>query len=291
MSSEPLIPLRGCRAVHRAIDLGINFLDVSPYYGRTLAEERLGKALLGRRDKVVLATKCGRYGSASFYFSARRIRGSIDESLARLQTDYVDFLQAHDIEFGDFDQIVNETVPALREIQQSGKARCFGITGYPLLMLVLVAERQRVDTILSYCHYDLLATDLNVELAPFAQANGIGLINASPLHMGLLSGLGVPEWHPAPRKVRKAAADVVGLCSEHGFNPAVVALAFSIRNPHVASTLVGMSRRKQVETNAKALDFEISSSLIAKIEELVGPANNTGWTSGRETNNADQLRS
>jgi L-galactose dehydrogenase len=178
-------PAEGVRAVHRAVDSGINFFDVSPYYGDTLAEERLGETLLGIRAKVILATKCGRYGVDSFDFSPARIRRSIDESLARLQTDYVDLFQAHDIEFGSIDQIVHETIPALRDVQQSGKARYVGITGYPLAMLVSVAEREGVDTILSYCRYNLLVTDLDANLGPFARAKGIGLINAAPLHMGL----------------------------------------------------------------------------------------------------------
>lgn len=277
-------PAEGVRAVHRAVDEGINFFDVSPYYGNTLAEERLGKALLGIRNKVVLATKCGRYGSEPFDFSSVRIKRSIDESLARLRTDYVDLFQAHDIEFGDLDQIVNETIPALREVQRSGKARYVGITGYPLRVLISVAEREQVDTILSYCHYNLLVTDLDAHLAPFSKANGIGLINASPLHMGLLSGSRIPDWHPAPANVRRAAADVVELCRDRGFDPVVIALSFCIGHPYVASTLVGMSTSEQVDSNLKALDFEISPSFLAEIEQVVAPAKNVVWRSGRDEN-------
>lgn len=277
-------PAEGVRAVHRAVDEGINLFDVSPYYGNTVAEERLGKALLGLRHKVVLATKCGRYGSDLFDFSAVRIRHSIDESLARLQTDYVDLFQAHDIEFGDIDQIVDETLPALREVQRSGKARYIGITGYPLRMLISVAERERVDTILSYCRYNLLVTDLDSDLAPFTRANEIGLINASPLHMGLLSGSEIPEWHPAPMSVRKAAADVVALCRERGFDPVLVALRFCIGHPYVASTLVGMSTCEQVESNLKALNFEISPALLAQIQRVIAPAKGVVWPSGRDEN-------
>ena len=111
------------RAVHFAIDNGINFFDVAPYYGRTLAETRLGDALQGRRDKVILATKCARYDIDGFDFSAAGVRRSIDESLKRLQTDYVDILHIHDVEFGCQTQLVEETIPALRGIQSRGKAR------------------------------------------------------------------------------------------------------------------------------------------------------------------------
>src|SRR6202167_3011207 len=100
-------PAEAERAVHCAIDLGINYFDVAPYYGRTLAETRLGAALAGRRDKVVLATKCGRYDVAGFDFSAARIRRSIEESLKRLRTDHVDVFLAHDIEFVEARQIVD----------------------------------------------------------------------------------------------------------------------------------------------------------------------------------------
>ncbi|MBV8864806.1 MAG: aldo/keto reductase, partial [Acidobacteriaceae bacterium] len=144
-------PAEAERSVHGAIDCGINLFDVSPYYGRTLAEHRLGKALQGKRDSVFLATKCGRYDTDSFDFSARRVKASIDESLTRLRTDYVDLLQAHDVEFGDIRHIVEETIPALRQVQQQGKARFVGITGYPLRILTQIAQVAPVDTILSYC--------------------------------------------------------------------------------------------------------------------------------------------
>lgn len=280
----PVDAAEGVRAVHRAVDAGINFFDVSPYYGSTLAEERLGKALAGIRSKAVLATKCGRYGGGVFDFSAARINRSIDESLTRLRTDYVDLLQAHDIEFGSFEQIVNETIPALREVQRSGKARYVGITGYPLDMLRSVAERARVDSILSYCHYNLLVSDLDAGLGTFAHANGIGLLNASPLHMGLLSGHGVPEWHPAPANVRRAADEVVRLCRERGVSPAAVALRCSIGHPTVASTLIGMATREQVEANLKALEIEIDPELWREIERAVAPVKNVVWPSGRAEN-------
>ena len=90
-------PNEGTRAVHLAVDRGINFFDTSPYYGITIAETRLGAALVGRRDRVILATKCGRYGMAEFDFSAKRVLASMDESLRRLQTDYIDLFQVHDV--------------------------------------------------------------------------------------------------------------------------------------------------------------------------------------------------
>src|SRR5271163_2447332 len=137
---ERTAPAEGTRAIDTAIDLGINFFDVSPYYGHTLAEERLGAGLRGKRDRVVLATKCGRYGLDDFDFSRVRVKRSLEDSLLRLRTDYVDLLQAHDVEFGLREQVIEETVPAMRELQIEGKARYIGITGYPLKLLTRIAE-------------------------------------------------------------------------------------------------------------------------------------------------------
>ena len=125
----------GARAVRRAVELGVDFFDTAPYYGRTLSEERLGRALEGIRQEVVLATKCCRYDKRDFDFTAERVARSIDESLGRLRTDYVDLFQIHDVEFGSEDAVVEETIPALRAIQESGKARAVGITGLPVEML------------------------------------------------------------------------------------------------------------------------------------------------------------
>jgi L-galactose dehydrogenase len=277
-------PADGAKAVLTAIDSGINYFDVSPYYGLLLAEERLGRALRGVRQKVILATKCCRYGVADFDFSAARVKSSIDESLRRLQTDYVDLLQAHDIEFGDVNQIVNETIPALRDVQQSGKARHVGISGYPLQMLMSVATLAPVDTILSYCRYNLLVTDLDASLAPFAKRSGIGLINASPLHMGLLSGSPVPDWHPAPATVRQAAAEVLALCRKQDVDAAKVAIGFSAAHPSVSTTLVGISSSEQVHGCIDALQLRASPSLLADVERIVARAKNVIWPSGLEQN-------
>lgn len=282
---DDVSPAQGERAVRAAIDRGINLFDVSPYYGRTLAEERLGAALAGRRDEVVLSTKCGRYDSDSFDFSAARITASIDESLRRLRTDHVDLLQAHDIEFGYRRQILEETIPAMRRIQASGKARFIGVTGFPLKMLRDVASQGQVDVVLSYCRYNLLVRDMDRLLTPVAQQHGIGLINASPLHMRILTEEGAPPWHPAPPAVRQAGARVVAICRAHGIHPAVVALRFCLDNSCVASTLVGMSSVAQLEQNLLALDYRIDPSLLEEIDATVVPLRDCTWSSGRPENN------
>jgi len=284
-------PEEGKRAVHRAIDLGINYFDVAPYYGRTLAEERLGIALQGKRHQVILATKCGRYDVDKFDFSGQRVIKSCEESLRRLRTDYIDVFQAHDIEFGDRQQIIEETIPAMRKLQEQGKIRFVGITGLPLKILRDVAEKAGVDTILSYCRYNLMITDMDEILTPFCREREIGLINASPLHMGILTERGAPAWHPAPEPVKEAGRRVAELCQKRGVRVADVALRFCVAHPYVATTLVGMSRPDHVETNVAALDGETPEDLMEEIRAIIAPVFNTTWPSGRpENQDYEELR-
>ena len=282
-------PGEGRAAVHRAIDEGINFFDVSPYYGLTLAEERLGAALEGRRSEVVLATKCGRYGVDIFDFSAERVRRSIEESLRRLRTDHIDLFQAHDVEFGDIDQIIHETIPAMRQLQREGKARYIGITGYPLRPLMRIAEAVPVDSILSYCRYNLLIDDMDTVLMPFAEKHGIGVINASALHMGVLTERGAPAWHPAPPEVHQAGRQALEFCRSRGVDLAEVALQFCFEYPRVASTLVGMSKADHVDRNLRAFGTPADPEITGPLKAILAPASNIVWPSGRPENQ-DQIR-
>jgi L-galactose dehydrogenase len=272
------------RAAHLAIDNGINFFDSSPYYGITLAETRLGEALVGRRDRVILATKCGRYGFDEFDFSAKRVTASIDESLRRLRTDYIDLFQAHDIEFGDVNQVIHETLPALRQLQQQGKVRYIGITGFPPKLLRRVAETVRVDSILSYCHYNLVNTRMDEILTGFVQEHGIGLINASGLCMGLLTEKGPPDWHPAPPALREAGRKVAQFCRDRGASISELGLRFCFEYPFVSSTLVGISTRSDVEAALKLLQATTDQELTGEVEALLAPVFDIEWPSGRPEN-------
>lgn len=272
------------RAVHCAIDLGINYFDVAPYYGRTLAETRLGVALEGHRDKVVLATKCGRYDVNGFDFNASRIRRSIDESLQRLRTDYLDIFLAHDIEFVSMSQIIEEAVLTMRALQREGKARFIGITGLQLNMLRHVAEAIAVDVILSYCRYNLLITDMDDLLTPIVKQRQIGLINASPFHMGILTAGGPPPWHPGSEEVKAAGRQAVELCEKRGAAASDVALQFALQHPYVSTTLAGMSSQEQVRQNVAAANGHADPALIDDIHSLVAPIANRSWPTGLPEN-------
>jgi L-galactose dehydrogenase len=279
-------PREGTRAVHLAIDSGINFFDSSPYYGITLAETRLGEALAGKRDRVIVATKCGRYGFAEFDFSAKRVTASIDESLRRLQTDYIDLFQVHDVEFGDAQQIIQETIPALRQLQQQGKARYIGVTGYPPKLLRRIAEATPVDSILTYCHYNLLNQDMDEVLTGFARERGIGLINASGLCMGLLTEQGPPDWHPAPPEVREAGRKAAEFCRQQGKDISELALRFCLDHPFVSSTLIGISTSREVEASLDLLRRSSDKEILGQVEAILAPVFNYVWPSGRPENQA-----
>ncbi len=271
----------GIRCVHRAIDLGINFIDVSPYYGITKAETVPGKALKTLpRDKYYLATKVGRYQEDSFDFSAARVTDSIDESLARLNVDYVDVLQCHDIEFGDLDLVVNETIPALRRLQAQGKACFVGITGLPLKIFPHVIDRVEVDTILSYCHCSL-NDDALAGLLPYLKQKQVGVINASALSMGLLSRRGAPAWHPVSDNLKRTCAEAAAFCSERGADIAKLALQYSVANPDLATTLVGTANPDELSNNVRWIEEPIDQDLLAGVLNILAPLHNQSWAGGR----------
>jgi L-galactose dehydrogenase len=281
---RPVDEAEGIRAVHIAVDLGINLIDVSPYYGLTRAETVLGKALKEiRRDRYYLATKVGRYGDDLFDFSAKRVTASVDESLARLNVDYVDIIQCHDIEFGDLDQVVSETLPALRKLAEGGKARFVGVTGLPLKIFRYVLERAELDTILSYCHYSLNDTSLDA-VVPDLKAKRVGIINASPLSMGLLSDRGAPKWHPASQEVKAACARAAALCRERGAELARLALQFSVAHPDLATTLVGTASPENVVKNVRWVEEPMDRELLAQVMQMLAPIHNQTWPSGRPEN-------
>jgi L-galactose dehydrogenase len=272
------------RAVRTAVDLGVNFIDVAPYYGVTRAEALLGKALKELpREQFFLSTKVGRYDDHQFDFSAARVTRSVDESLKRLRVAHIDLLLCHDIEFGSLSQIIAETIPTLQKLKRQGKARALGISGLPLTIFKKVLDRVPLDAVLSYCHYCLNDITL-VQLFPYLKAQGVGIINASPLSMGLLTANGPPAWHPAPAKIREACARAATFCRKQGVPLPKLALQFATANRDIETTLVGMVSAKEVKQNVRWLEERLDQKLLGQVQEILAPICNHTWPSGRKEN-------
>lgn len=270
----------GIKTVHTAIDNGINLIDVSPYYGLTKAETVLGKAIKEiPRDKFILSTKAGRYGENLFDFSKKRIFSSMEESLTRLQTDYVDILLLHDIEFGSFDQVMEEGIPALQELKKQGKIRFFGVSGLPLTIFERVLNETELDVILSYCHYSLNDTSL-LSFVPLFENKNTGIINASPLSMGLLSSRPVADWHPAGEDIRKICKQAAEFCQMNGADLSKLAIQYSVQNEKIPTTLVSTASVQNITKNIKWTDESIDMELIEKVIEILKPIHNETWPSG-----------
>ena len=277
------------RAVKAAIDLGVNYFDVAPYYGLTRAEIVLGQALRTiPRDAYYLSTKVGRYDTDVFDFSAQRVTRSVDESLTRLGVDHIDLIICHDIEFGSLNQIIHETIPALRRVQEAGKVGFVGISALPLKMFREVSAQTEIDFILSYCHYCLNDTSL-ADLAPLLSEKGIGIINASPLSMGLLTKVGPPDWHPAPMELRNACAEATRHCLNKGVDISRLALQFSLAQTLFASTLIGILNAEQITANVQQIAEPLDNALLSEVMEILQPVHNQTWSSGRPENN-DSVR-
>jgi L-galactose dehydrogenase len=275
----------GIDTVHYAIDHGVNFFDVSPFYGITLAETRLGKALLGKRKDIFLATKCGRYDVRSFDFSAKRIMSSIDESLQRLQTDYVDLLQLHDIEFVSKEQILNEAMPAIEKIKASGKARFIGISGLPVRYLAVIARQVELDTVLSWAHYNLLQDEINDELVPLSKEKKFGLMNAAPLLQRVLSDATIPDWHNAPKEILAVQPALLDICKKYGVRLSDVAMRYAMDHPGITTTIVGMNSLTNIQQNVASVDFKIPEGILKEMAEVIAPIKNLMWFEGQAENN------
>lgn len=272
------------RGVHEAVNLGVNFIDVSPFYGVTKAETILGKALVQiPRDAYILATKVGRYDVSEFDFSAERVTRSIDESLRRLQVDTIDLIQCHDIEYGSLQQVMDETIPALRRVQAAGKVRFIGISGLPLKIFTTVADQTEIDTILSYCHYTLNDTSL-ATILPAMKEKGIGVINASPLSMGLLTEQGPPDWHLASPELRAQCAAAARYCRSQGADIVRLALQFSTSHTDIATTLVGIANTEQIRTNCRWITEPMDTELLRAVQAILAPVHNQTWLTGRPEN-------
>ena len=284
------------RVIHAALDAGINFVDTADVYSGGESEEIVGKALAGRRDDVVLATKVhfkmgdgpNREGS-----SRRWIFQAVEDSLRRLQTDWIDLYQVHR---PDPKTDIDETLGALTDLVRAGKIRYFGSSTFPAHQIVeaqWVAERRgRERFVTEQPPYSLLARGIERDVLPVCQRYGMGVLSWSPLAGGWLTG-GYRKGQPPPGSTRSGrlpkrydlslpenvskldAADALAeVADEAGISLIHLAIAFAIRHPGVTSAIIGPRTMEQFESQIGAAAVELDEGLLDKIDAIVPPGTN-----------------
>ncbi|MCA9126919.1 MAG: aldo/keto reductase [Planctomycetales bacterium] len=273
-------------SVRTALDLGMNFIDTSPFYGRGMSEVLLGVALKGvPRDSYKICTKLGRYDVGHFDFSARRVAESIDVSLHRLGCGHLDIVLCHDIEFVPLQQIVEETIPALRQQQAAGKVRYVGISGYPQKIFHTVLSQTELDCVMSYNQYTLQNTRFLDETIPMLLDKGVGVMNAGPFSARLLTNSSLPVWFRDPPEVQQVAKQAAQYCSERGVDIAQLALQFCLQNENITTTVAGSANPNNISKWAKWAEQPIDEVLLREVQAIFEPVRNVGHAEGLPENN------
>jgi aryl-alcohol dehydrogenase-like predicted oxidoreductase len=273
-------------SVRAALECGMNLIDTSPFYGRGMSEVLLGVALRSiPRREYLLCTKLGRYDLAHFDFSAKRVAESVDVSLHRLGTDHLDIILCHDIEFVPMQQIIDETLPALRKIQRAGKVRFIGFSGYPQKIFRFICDQARVDCVLNYNQYTLQNTRFADETIPSLKEKGIGVMSAGPFSARLLTDAPLPAWLKEPEDVKAAARRAADLCRSRGSSIAKLALQFALANPDIATTVAGSANPANIRAWAQWATEPLDAELLCDVQAIFAPVRNIGHVEGLPENN------
>lgn len=276
----------GIRAVHLAFDSGINYFDVAPAYGGTLAETVLGKALRGiPRDQYHISTKAGKYSDFGKYgadvldYSEPRIRSGLDESMKRLGVDYVDILHLHDFEYQGFSQTESafaEGFPTLAALKEEGRIGAVSAGIYPMDLWVRVIAEAPVDVIMLHNHHCL--NDVRgLELVPSCKERDIGMINASPFASGLLTGGAIADWHPASPEDREVFMAAARYCEKQGTSIAKLAFQFASQEIPYHTTMFSSMRRSSVARNIVWYQEPIDRDLLREVRRILEPVIDRQW--------------
>jgi L-galactose dehydrogenase len=278
----PVSAREAADTVRAAIDAGVNLIDTAAYYGKGTSEEFLGRALEGGwRDRVHICTKACRLDTAVFDFTPEGTRKCFEASLKRLRTDRVEILLAHDIEFADdYEYVFNETYHTLRQLKKEGKARFIGMSCYPLGLLRRAIERCDLDVVISYAHCNLFNTRLLSELMPVAEARGVGVMNASPLAMGLLTNQGPQPWFSGRTEIVEACRRAADLCRSRGADISFLGMQFAYAQKRIPCTLTGAARTSELETNLRAMTAPLDEALLADVMAVLDPIRDQTWPCG-----------
>jgi aryl-alcohol dehydrogenase-like predicted oxidoreductase len=279
------------RLVDIALDAGVNFFDTADVYSFGQSEQLLGKALKGKRDRVVLATKVrGRMSTEinDVGLSRRHIMESCERSLKRLGTDYIDLYVVHSF---DFMTPLEETLSALNDLVHQGKVRYLGCSNYfawQLMKALSISEKHDWEKFVSLqAYYSLVARDVEIEIVPLCQDQGLGLTPWSPLAAGFLTGK-YPRGGKGPADGRRSKEtrnfiqldddkayaildEVQRIATERGVSAAQVSLNYLLRKPAVSSVLVGATKPEQLQDNLKTVEWQLSDEEIKALDDLSAP--------------------
>jgi aryl-alcohol dehydrogenase-like predicted oxidoreductase len=277
------------RIIHRALDLGLNFIDTADVYSRGVSEQYVGKAVAGRRQQAIIATKVyGRMGEGpnDSGSSRKHLIEGLEASLRRLDTDYVDLYQLHNV---DQSTPVYETLSTLDDLVRQGKVRyvgCSNFLAWQICETLWAADRKNLTPLVSVQpRYNVFDRTIERELVPFCRQYGIGIIPYSPLAGGILTGkYRVGEAPPPdtragrnPRMQRQLDEAMLGKVNalakwarDQGHSAGELALAWLLSRPEVSTVIAGATKPEQVDENARAADWKLSEDDLAEIDRLLG---------------------
>lgn len=281
--------------IHRYLDAGHNFIDTANVYSATRSETIVGKAVKGRRDAVVIATKAssplgpGPFDSGS---SRKHVMKACDDSLKRLDTDYIDLYQMHRY---DYDTPVEETLSTLNDLVRAGKVRYIGVSNWTAAQIVeaccIIAARGWEPLVSLQPQYSILTRDIEVEIVPACQRFGLGIIPWSPLGGGMLTGKYKPGEEPregtrfaAPgpfqqiwrtRALSERNHEIVKVVLEEAgkldVTPIALALAWNLARPSVVAPIIGPKTEQQLQDNLAALDVTLPADVVERIDAVSEP--------------------
>lgn len=278
-------------AIHRALELGLNWIDTAPIYGLGHSEEVVGKAIAGRRHEVIIATKCGRawdeQGNPYSRLKGPAIRQEVEASLRRLQIEVIDLYQIH---WPQPDEDIEEAWGVIAEMVRAGKIRYAGVSNFN------VAQLQRLQPIHPVTSlqppYSMIRREVETELLAYCAANNIGVLAYSPMQAGLLTGrftadrlnsMAPGDWRrrnpyfqePSLSATLKLVEQLRPLAERHGRNVAQLAIAWILRRPEMTASIVGARTPGQIEETAPAGEWVLSDEEITEIEALLAERERT----------------
>lgn len=280
-------------AIHAAIDAGITLIDTAPAYGLGLSEEIVGKALKGRRDQVVLATKCGlvwhtQQGRHFFdqagkpvhrFLGAESVRHEVEQSLKRLQTDYIDLMQTH---WQDPTTPISETMGALMDLKSEGKIRAIGVSNVSVEQMDAYRAAGQLDT--DQEQYSMIDREIEATLLPYTRQHNIAMLAYSPLALGLLTGkigpertfegddqrIGEPRFSVENRaRIAALLDDFKPIADAHRLTIPQLVIAWTAAQPGITHVLVGARNRAQAEENAAAGRAGLSPDVVATLTNIL----------------------